>query len=165
MARDALHLCLRPTSLPPVSDAIPPGAVCRPLSEWDATDLGELMWAAYRGTIDDEYADEQDAIADAESTLAGRWGPLIWDASLTAAFEGRLVAAVIVVNDIVHDSAPLLAFALTVPAWQRRGLAGWLIRLSVSRLADLGESELHLAVTRGNPALALYERIGFRVVE
>jgi ribosomal protein S18 acetylase RimI-like enzyme len=134
------------------------------LTDWDDAAIGRLMWQAYRGTIDDEYDVESDAVNDAASTLAGKWGPVIWDASLTAAAEGRLVAAVINVHDASHGLTPLLAFALTDPSWRGQGLAVWLIRESVRRLASLGESELHLAVTRGNPAIRLYERLGFQIV-
>jgi GNAT superfamily N-acetyltransferase len=137
----------------------------RPLIDWDPVAVGHLMWVAYRGTIDDEYPTEDDALADAEGALGGRWGPVIWQASVTAAHAGRLVAAVINVYDSKHDMTPLLAFALTEPDWQGRGIGGWLIEESVSRLDDLGESELHLAVTRGSPAQRLYERLGFRVVD
>jgi GNAT superfamily N-acetyltransferase len=134
------------------------------LGDWDSDAVGRLMWAAYRGTIDDEYADEGDALADAEAALGGRWGPVIWQASVTAASANSLVAAVIAVRDIEHDMTPLLAFALTEPAWQGRGIGNCLIRECLTRLDALGESELHLAVTRGNPAQRLYERIGFLVV-
>jgi ribosomal protein S18 acetylase RimI-like enzyme len=141
------------------------GVACWPLSVWDSAALGELMWSAYRGTIDDEYTVEADALADAESTLAGVWGPVIWQASVSAATAGQLVAATILVRDTKHESTPLLAFALTMPACQGHGLGGWLIRESVARLAAMGESEVHLAVTRGNLAQRLYERIGFCVIE
>jgi GNAT superfamily N-acetyltransferase len=149
---------------PPDIGAPPAAATCLPLSQWNAAAVGGLMWSAYRGTIDDDYVDEAHAIAEAEATLAGKWGPPIWDASPTAASDGSLVAAVICVHDNAHDDVPLLAFALTTPAWQGRGLGTWLIQRSLSQLAALGESEAHLAVTSGNPAQRLYERIGFREV-
>jgi GNAT superfamily N-acetyltransferase len=136
----------------------------RPLRTWDSRAVGRLMWAAYRGTIDDEYADETDALSDAEAVLGDRWGPVIWQASVTASSANHLVAAVISVRDIKHDMTPLLAFALTEPAWQGRGIGHCLIRECLTRLDALGESELHLAVTGGNPAQRLYERIGFSVV-
>ena len=105
-----------------------------------------------------------EAIADADAALAGTWGPVIGEASLAAVSEDDLVTAVITVRDAKHDMLPLLAFALTEPAWQRRGIGEWLIQESIARLASLGVSEIHLAVTRGNPAQRLYERIGFRIV-
>ena len=153
------------SSPPPPPPPLDSALVLRPLGDWDSRAVGRLMWAAYRGTIDDEYTDEADALADAEAALGGRWGPVIWEASVTAACANRLVAAAINVRDDSHGMMPLLAFALTEPAWQGRGIGHCLIRESLTRLDALGESELHLAVTRGSPAQRLYERIGFAVVD
>lgn len=138
------------------------GLTLRRLQATDGEALGALLWSAYRDTVDkDDYADPSDAMKDAERTLAGWWGPLVDEASLAVTANGNLVAAVVTVRDTAHDMIPLLAFALTDPAWQRCGIGGWLIAESV---AGLKGRELHLAVTRGNPAQHLYERLGFRIV-
>ena len=52
----------------------------------------------------------------------------------------------------------------TDPAWQRRGIGRWLIGESIRCLDGIGVKELHLAVTHGNPAFALYQRLGFEVM-
>lgn len=70
----------------------------------------------------------------------------------------------IIVLDDAHGGLPLLAFAITDPAFQRRGIGRRLIEESIRRLDATGVKELHLAVTRGNPAFALYQRLGFEVV-
>lgn len=141
------------------------GLSLRPLQATDAGALGVLMWRAYSGTIDDEYSEPREALADAAQTLAGRWGPLIDEASLVATADGDLVGAVVTVRDDAHDMVPLLAHVLTDPSWQRRGVASWLVAESVGRLAGLQIEEVHLAVTRGNPAERVYERLGFRTIE
>jgi ribosomal protein S18 acetylase RimI-like enzyme len=122
------------------------------------------MWLAFQGSTDGEYGAPGDADADASAALAGRWGPVVWQASLAAELDSALVSAVIVVLDDAHEGLPLLAFAMTDPACQRRGMGRWLIGESVRRLDVIGVKELHLAVTRGNPAFALYQRLGFEVV-
>jgi len=71
---------------------------------------------------------------------------------------------VLVVLDSAHDETPLLAFAVTVPAHQGKGIGGWLIDNAVVRLDAAGITELHLAVHPGNRAQRLYQRKGFRVV-
>ena len=142
-----------------------PGLILRLLQASDVEALGELMWEAYRGTVDDEYKEPDDARVDAAQALAGRWGPLIDEASLAATADGRLIAAVVTVRDDAHNMIPLLAYVLTAPAWQRRGVAAWLVAESAVRLAALDIPEVHLAVTRGNPAERVYERLGFRVVD
>jgi GNAT superfamily N-acetyltransferase len=122
------------------------------------------MWLAFRGGVDDEYSGPGDADADAAGALAGRWGPVVWQASLAAELESALVAAVIIVLDDAHEGLPLLAFVMTDPVFQRRGIGQRLIGESIHRLDATGVKGLHLAVTRGNPAFGLYQRLGFEVV-
>jgi GNAT superfamily N-acetyltransferase len=142
-----------------------PGRVqVRVLRAADEAALGGLMWLAFRGGMDDEYGGPADAQADASGALAGRWGPVVWHASLAAEVESALVSAVVIVLDDAHDGLPLLAFAVTDPVFQRRGIGRGLIEESIRRLDAAGVKELHLAVTRGNPAFALYQRLGFEVV-
>ncbi|HUY46539.1 MAG TPA: GNAT family N-acetyltransferase [Streptosporangiaceae bacterium] len=105
-----------------------------------------------------------DADADAAGALAGRWGPVVWQASLAAELDSVLISALIIVLDNAHQDLPLLAFAMTDPAWQRRRIGQRLIQESIHRLDGIGVKELHLAVTRGNPAFALYHRLGFKVL-
>jgi GNAT superfamily N-acetyltransferase len=69
--------------------------------------------------------------ADAAGALAGRWGPVVWQASLAAELDLAIVSAVIVVLDDAHEGLPLLAFAMTDPACQRRGIGRWLIEESM----------------------------------
>lgn len=122
------------------------------------------MWLAFHDSVDDEYSGPGDADAEASAAMAGRWGPVVWQASLVAEVESALMAAVIIVLDDAHGQLPLLAFAVTDPACQRHGIGRWLIEDSMHRLDLIGVKELHLAVTRGNPAMALYQRVGFTMV-
>ena len=75
-----------------------------------------------------------------------------------------MISAAIVVRDSARDGLPLLAFALTEPGHQRRGIGRRLIEESIARLDSNGVHELHLAVSRGNPAARLYQRLGFLIV-
>jgi GNAT superfamily N-acetyltransferase len=151
------------TAGPPAA-ALPGRVWVRALTAADEAAIGRLMWVAFRGSGDDEYSWPDDADADAAAALAGRWGPVVWRASLVAELESAIVSAVIIVLDDAHRGLPLLAFVMTDPACQRRGIGGWLIEESLHRLDAIGVKELHLAVTRGNPAAALYQRLGFEVV-
>lgn len=156
--RKAWDAALEPGTAPPAQTQV------RELTAADGPVLGRLMWLAFRGGVDDEYSAPADADADAAGALAGRWGPVVWQASLAAEQDGAVAAAVIVVLDDAHEGRPLLAFVMTDPARQRRGVGGWLIVESIRRLDRMGVKELHLAVTRGNPAFALYQRLGFQIV-
>jgi len=86
---------------------------------------------------------------------------VVREASLVAVKDSVVVAAVVVVRDDAHDHVPSLAYAMTEPALQRRGIGRRLIEESILRVAAAGMNELHLAVVRGNPAVGLYQRIGF----
>ncbi len=57
----------------------------------------------------------------------------------------------------------LLAFALVAPEWRNQGVGTALIVRSGNVLAAQGATAWTLAVTVGNPAQRLYERLGFRV--
>ena len=164
VARDAVHMRKAWMTAGSPAGALPGRVRARALTAADEVALGRLMWVAYRGSVDDEYSGPGDADADAAAALAGRWGPVVWQASLAAELESAVVSAVIIVLDDAHQGLPLLAFALTDPACQRRGIGRWLIEESMHRLDVIGVKELHLAVTRGNPAAALYQRLGFEVV-
>lgn len=164
MARDAFHM--RKTWVATVSPtAISDSVHVRPLSEADQARLAQLMWLAFHGSADDaDYGSPDDAAIDARKVLDGHWGPVVWEASLAAEQGSAVVAAVIVVRSNGHADVPLLAFAMTDPACQRRGFGQMLIGESVHRLDIAGMKELHLWVTRSNPAVALYQRLGFSVV-
>lgn len=64
---------------------------------------------------------------------------------------------------IVADEAELLLLAV-VPAHQRHGIGGALLREVIAECERAGVTKLHLEVRAGNPALALYDRAGFAKV-
>jgi ribosomal protein S18 acetylase RimI-like enzyme len=151
-------------SAEPPATALPASVRVRELSEADEPALGRLLWLAFQSGVDDWYSAPADADAEAAAALAGRWGPVVWLASLTAERDSAIIAALIIVLDNAHQDVPLLAFVMTDPACQRGGIGRRLIEESIHRLDMIGVKELHLAVTRGNPAFALYRRLGFDVV-
>jgi GNAT superfamily N-acetyltransferase len=119
------------------------------------------MVVAYAGTVDDHGQPPSAHEAEAHGTLAGGYGDVQWDASLLAhTSEDESIGATVVTMDRGHL---LLAFALVAPAWRNHGVGTALIVRSGHRLAALGATEWTLAVTVGNPAQRLYERLGFRV--
>jgi predicted N-acetyltransferase YhbS len=116
------------------------------------------MAAAYRGTVDDHGEDEAWHCDEAEGTLAGRFGAVLWEASVVAVGPDDFAGASLVTDQGTHL---LLAFALVAPRWQRRGVGNSLIARSAHALIGIGAQEWTLAVTDGNPARNLYERLGF----
>jgi GNAT superfamily N-acetyltransferase len=131
----------------------------RPLSDGDAEALAVLMHAAYLGGVDDDAQTPEAARCEVAQAVRGDYGALLRPASLVAEAPGALAAALVVTR---WNGAPLVAFVMTAPAHQRRGLARALLLHAMKQLADAGERELLLIVTRGNSrAERLYEQLGF----
>jgi ribosomal protein S18 acetylase RimI-like enzyme len=158
-----LHFCRRWETglLPAVPDCR--GVELREVRTSEITDIGRVMWSAFRGS-----PDEFETVADAETevlqTLEGKWGPFVADASSVAVISDEIVSSALVVLDDAHHRIPLLAYTATAPEWQGQGLASALIENAVRRLDALGVTELHLSVLPGNPAPRLYERLGFELI-
>lgn len=49
------------------------------------------------------------------------------------------------------------------PVWQRQGVGGWAVREAQALAVQRGHPRLQLRVYAGNPARALYARLGFTV--
>lgn len=125
----------------------------------DADALGLLMHAAYHGTIDDEGETPDQFVAEARATLGGKWGEFVSDASYVIEMGGRIVSATVVT---MWKSEPLLAYSVTDPPYQGRGMGSFLIRRTMNALAAKGCSHLDLGVTAGNAAAEhLYRKLGF----
>jgi GNAT superfamily N-acetyltransferase len=138
--------------------ALPAGLVERCVVPGDGPALGRLMVDAYRGTVEDHGEDETWHRAEAAKTLEGYFGAVVWHASLVAIDAGNLAGACLVTDD---GLCLLLAFAVVAPCWQGRGVGTALIVRSAQALLAAGHREWTLAVTAGNPARRLYERLGF----
>lgn len=141
-----------------------PDLACRCVTEEDTNALAELMLAAFRDTVD--YNGE--TIADAQTAIwmvfSGMCGPFQPDCSFVYVENGTLQSASLITTIRLGEQAPapLLAWAMTSPSAQRRGLASALILRSARALAAAGHTRLALWVTATNlPARRAYERLGF----
>jgi ribosomal protein S18 acetylase RimI-like enzyme len=151
--RATLHVSLEPP--------LPTGVEVRPLRATDAAPLAALMVVAYAGTVDDHDQPRSFAEVEARRTIAGHYGEVQWDASLGAHSSGDdWIGTTFVTRD---RGQLLLAFALVAPEWRNQGVGTALIVRSGNLLAAQGATAWTLAVTVGNPAQRLYERLGFRV--
>ena len=150
-----LRMLARLADVPP-----PPGPVAsRAVRAGDGTALGVLAYAAYRGSVDDNGEHEAWHVADLTSALADEYGRLMTPVSKAVPAGDELIAAAVFTW---WDDLPLLAFCLTHPDHQGRGLATRLVTHAARELAAEGHEAMHLAVTETNPARTLYERLGFR---
>lgn len=124
-------------------------------------ELAALMFESYQGTVDDDGETLEDAMAEIDGTIRGRYGALIAGASfIRRSPEGSGIIAASLLT--LYQGLPLLAFSMTHPRYQRRGHARALITASIAALQDRGDTELHLSVHEANQAaIGLYRSIGF----
>ena len=125
----------------------------------DLSRLPALLLEAYRGTVDDGGETEDDVRGELDHLRAGRSGPPIHEASLVVEDASGGLASVVLTTR--WWGTPFLCFVVTAPEHRGRGLATALVRSAAAAAAGLGETELGLIVTEGNPARALYARLGF----
>lgn len=136
----------------------PSDPAARPPAPADLEALAQLVLDAYQGTIDDEGETLEDAQATIAQLFGGEFGTLLWACSEVVQHDGRLVAATMIT---LYAGAPFVAFTMTHPAWQRRGLARAGLQRAMARLAAGDETLLRLVVSEGNPAEQLYASLGF----
>ena len=135
----------------------------RTVGPGDTRDLGALMLAAYRGTVDDEGETEDDAVGEVERTIDGEYGTFLFGCSLVIEHGSRAIGASMVT---FFESRPFLAYLVVRPEMKRRGIGAWLVGTSGNALLSGGHSTLDLFVTEANePAVNLYRKLGFEVVD
>lgn len=148
--------------LRPQAPTAPGGA--RRVRPDDKEALAILLFAAYRGTIDDEGETFADALAEIEKTWRGAYGRFLPGCSFVVE-EGEFLSSACLVSFFEPHAAPLVVFLMTRPEQKRRGLARLVLRRSMGALCEEGHDRLTLVVTDGNePAQRLYDALGFRPI-
>lgn len=151
-ARSYMRAVLRPQRLAPALDMRAPVAA-------DAAAVAHLMFSAYAGTIDQEEETLEESLAETQKTFAGGYGNFMASASRVIHVSNTLVSATLLTR---WQDRPFVAFSLTLPDYQRRGLARACLLSAMEHLSGSGETELRLVVTLANaPARSLYESLGF----
>lgn len=118
------------------------------------------MHQAYRGTVDDEGETLEQSVEEARGALGGKYGTFLTRSSFVIEDASAPVSASLV---SLWEGRPLLAFLLTHPDFQGRGMGTFLVRRSIDALLDQGFDEVDLFVTSANePAVRIYERLGFQ---
>lgn len=134
----------------------------------DATplELGALAVRAYPlGHLGFETADPLEAskefIALTEGTLVG---PYRGDASGLIRWRDRIVG-VCIINEVAGDASdagPWVSEVFREPGETFAGMGALVLQRAAHLLAEVGETGVGLAVTDGNSAEAVYQRLGFR---
>jgi len=137
---------------------------CRTARRSDLEGLAFLLYAAFRGTVDDDGETFADALAEIDRTLSGGYGDLRFDCSFVIEREGALASACLI-GLFPPGGTPLVVFSMTRPEAQRLGMARYLLQRSIDALLDRGYERLTLVVTEENaPAERLYRSLGFRSI-
>ncbi|MFJ2782185.1 GNAT family N-acetyltransferase [Kitasatospora sp. NPDC087315] len=105
--------------------------------------------------------DDQSRIERLAALLAGKdIGPVLPCSRLVVDDADQVVAGAILTN---RDGLPWIASVFRHPDLGYPGLGGDLLRLVLADVADRGLTEVGLAVSEGNQAQRLYEKLGFRL--
>lgn len=129
--------------------------VIRPIVAADAEGLAELLLEAYRGTIDyegEEIDEAREAIAEflADAPMLG--------ASMIAFVENAAASAVLVMS---LDGCPFISYVISHPTHKRTGLARRVVTAACHELVGSGEVEVRFFITDGNVASeALFGTLG-----
>ena len=95
------------------------------------------------------------------------FGMLPDDRAVVVEVDGEVVGAcwVRTTNEYGHidDDTPSLSISLYEP-YRGKGIGGAMMRAMIDELRDSGYARASLSVQKENPALHLYERLGFRIV-
>jgi ribosomal protein S18 acetylase RimI-like enzyme len=153
-----------PPATPLPSTGVSDGVTLRPVRSQDESELSRVHAAAFRDQFDrylflEDLDPTRDATALVHALFRGRWGEVIFGASMVAEVAARPVGETIVIR--AGDRA-LIADIAVDPAHAGRGIGRSLIVATVRALRERGEATIALAVTEENHrAVRLYERVGF----
>ncbi|MGZ3733280.1 MAG: GNAT family N-acetyltransferase [Parachlamydiaceae bacterium] len=137
----------------------------RKIAATDSFALGEVMYEAYKGTIDYEGETLEEARSEIIDTLRGKYGKVIENACLVTEENGFITSAVIF-NWFEKENMPLLTFTMTRASHKGKGLAKKLLKSGLAALAKEGYKDCCLVVTDGNePAVSIYKSLGFEVIK
>lgn len=174
--RMVLDLTTGPFAGPP----LPAGSVLEPMSSESLRAYGRIVARAYAGDHVDHQPADDDPVQAAEvirGALRGdSIGPWLADASAHIRCDDGTIVAAIVISEREPDgdadrgvtpdpSGPWINDVFVDPAAAGQRLGAGLVVHAANRLLADGRSHLRLAVTAGNPARTVYERLGFRVEE
>jgi len=136
----------------------------RPVQAGDTDDLAILLYAAFRGTIDDEGEPFSAAVSEIEKTMSGDYGRLLTDCSFVIA-ENGFISSACLISWYEPAKSPFVVFTMTHPESKMQGMARFLLKKSINALISRGYTQLTLIVTDGNaPAQHLYASLGFEPV-
>ncbi len=149
-----------------------PGMHCliRPLREDEAPLLEDFLYEAIFVPESFQGQVPRSIIYDDPKCRAAfeGFGSLPDDRALVAEVDGRVIGAcwVRTTDEYGHmdNATPSFSISLLAP-YRGQGIGGALMRRMLEELAAAGYARASLSVQKANPALRLYERLGFRIID
>lgn len=130
-----------------------------PFDEYNKTALAALFYEGFRDTIDAEYNSKSAYLGEIQAVMDGTYGQFLPSCSYFSQTSERINGVTMVT---LFRSVPLLAYVVTAPVWQGKGVATTLIQASEQALVRQGHKTLYLVVTKQNyRASSLYRTLGF----
>lgn len=150
---------------------IPIGLYLEPYTEKDIDEAAELCARAhqvskdYRGFYELERPERR--IALEKGSRSNEYGLFIQQASWILRYQGDLVGAITMIEleNWGYKHLPWVFDVCVDPKYHGRGFGKVLMQKAMAELCELHYPVMGLAVTLDNPALALYENLGFFAVE
>jgi RimJ/RimL family protein N-acetyltransferase len=138
-----------------------PGARIRADLAANPSALAQLMFSAYRGTIDYDGESLDDARAEIDQYLNNSdLRPLLICSWLFHA-SGLLVSACLV-SWWASRRSPIIGYTITHPDWKNRGIAAELLQETLQSLSEHNYTQVRAVITEGNiPSERLFARAGF----
>ena len=135
------------------------------VSDADADKLANLMLDAYRGTIDYQGENIDDAREEIRTCFrGGSGGTFLQDISAVIIRDDLPVSACLCVKSDEH-AYPLIAYSMTRASEKGNGLAQYLLASVLQKLKCAGYSGVTAVITEGNiPSERIFRSAGFRVV-
>lgn len=81
----------------------------------NVSELARLMDVSYQGTIDHEGETLEQCVAEMRSTIDGKYGPFVANASCIIFKDQKAVSACLIT---IWKNQPLIAFSMTDPEYQ-----------------------------------------------
>ncbi len=170
LVRHFLRMVLDLTSALPDAP-LPGGYGLEPMTITLSSEYAEVASRSYSSDHVDHQPEDDDPVATArtiETYIRGEEpGAWIPEASWHVLLANRRVAGAIVVSELARDgddiAGPWITDIFVEPSLSGQGLGAALISRAAHELARTGRLALGLAVTVGNPARRVYERLGFEI--
>lgn len=132
---------------------------CRVPVVADLSQLANLLFIAFKHSIDEEQVDIDHPETEITNLFAGEYGSFLAPCSRVVEIGKEIVSATLIT---LWQDKPLLAFIMTCPTYQQQGLARQCLIHSMNALVHSGYHDLDLVVSAQNrQAVTLYRSLGF----